>query len=212
LGAIAQLLLLFGSSSTLQVASWQAELAAAYPHAEWMGCSTAGEIYDTQVTDESLIVTVIYFEYSTVKRVAIGLQPEENSWDAGARLGQSLPADGLVHVFVLSDGLQVNGSDLVRGMAQYLPAGVALTGGLSGDGDRFQATWVIRDRVPEQGAIAAIGFYGDRLQVGYGSQGGWSPFGPERVITKAVGNVLYELDDRSALELYKTYLGDHADH
>ncbi len=210
LGDRAQLLLLFGSSSVLQAETWRLDLQAAYPQAEWMGCSTAGEIYNTQVTDESLIVTVVYFEHSTVKRVAIELQPDETSWDAGDRLGRSLSTEGLVHVFVLSDGLQVNGSDLVRGISQHLPLGVALTGGLSGDGDRFQATWVIRDQIPAQRTIAVIGFYGYRLQVGYGSQGGWSPFGPERVITEASGNILYELDDRSALELYKTYLGDHA--
>ncbi len=52
--------------------------------------------------------------------------------------------------------------------------------------------------------LAAIGFYGDHLRVGYGSMGGWEPFGPVREITRAEGNVLYELDGRSALDLYKT--------
>jgi hypothetical protein len=48
------------------------------------------------------------------------------------------------------------------------------------------------------------------LKVGYGSLGGWDSFGPERVITRSKGNILYELDNKSALELYKTYLGEHA--
>ncbi len=60
------------------------------------------------------------------------------------------------------------------------------------------------------GAVAAVGFYGDRLRIGYGSLGGWDPFGPDRQVTRSVGNVLYELDGSSALELYKTYLGSHA--
>jgi hypothetical protein len=41
--------------------------------------------------------------------------------------------------------------------------------------------------------------------------GGWSAFGPERKITKSKGNVLYELDGQSALSLYKSYLGAHAE-
>jgi hypothetical protein len=46
--------------------------------------------------------------------------------------------------------------------------------------------------------------------VGYGSLGGWDTFGIERTITKSKGNILYELDGKPALELYKTYLGDQA--
>jgi hypothetical protein len=56
--------------------------------------------------------------------------------------------------------------------------------------------------------VAAVGLYGDRLKVGYGSMGGWDPFGPERIITRSHGNVLFELDGQSALGLYKHYLGD----
>jgi hypothetical protein len=56
----------------------------------------------------------------------------------------------------------------------------------------------------------AVGLYGDRLRVGCGSLGGWDPFGPERLVTRSRGNVLYELDGRSALSLYKRYLGEYA--
>jgi hypothetical protein len=115
-----------------------------------------------------------------------------------------------VHVFVLSDGLQVNGSELVGGLASALPPHVSITGGLSGDGDRFESTLVVLDGVAMRGAVGAIGLYGDAIRVGYASLGGWDPFGPERLITRAEGNVLYELDGQSALALYKRYLGDHA--
>jgi hypothetical protein len=46
-------------------------------------------------------------------------------------------------------------------------------------------------------------FYGDSLDISYSSFGGWIPFGPERVITKAEGNILYEIDGQPALDLYK---------
>jgi len=58
--------------------------------------------------------------------------------------------------------------------------------------------------------VAAVGFYGNRLRIGYGSMGGWDSFGPDRLVTRAEANVLYELDGSSALELYKRYLGPHA--
>jgi hypothetical protein len=66
------------------------------------------------------------------------------------------------------------------------------------------------DAPPERNTIAALGFYGRQLKVGYALLGGWDPFGPERLITRSKGNVLYELDGHSALELYKSYLGEHS--
>ncbi|MBE9028307.1 FIST C-terminal domain-containing protein [filamentous cyanobacterium LEGE 11480] len=205
-----QLLLVFGSPMVLTQPSWREDLRQCYPNAQLLGCSTAGEITGIQVLDDSLVVTAIEFEQTQVKGAAIQLLPGESSFDAGQRLGQSIEPEQLAHVFVLSDGLQVNGSDLVRGLTSQLPEGVMLTGGLSGDGDRFTETLVMLDDAPQSGMIAAVGLYGENLQIGYGSLGGWTPFGTERRITKSVGNVLYELDGKPALELYKTYLGDHA--
>jgi hypothetical protein len=113
-------------------------------------------------------------------------------------------------VLILSDGLNVNGSELVKGLASGMPPHVTVTGGLSGDGERFQETYVLWDGAPARNTVAALGFYGDGLRVGYGSLGGWDAFGPERLITRSRGNVLFELDGKSALELYKQYLGEHA--
>ncbi|MFA4919622.1 MAG: FIST C-terminal domain-containing protein, partial [Thermodesulfovibrionales bacterium] len=118
--------------------------------------------------------------------------------------------DDLAHIIVLSDGRNVNGSDLVRGLTKNLPQGVLITGGLAGDGERFQETLTFLDDVPARDTIAVLGLYGKRLKVGYGSLGGWDSFGPERLITRSKGNILYELDGKSALELYKKYLGEHA--
>jgi hypothetical protein len=206
----AQLVFVFGSASAFGAVDALSQLREAYPNAYLMGCSTAGEIFATEVTDDSLVVTAIEFEHSQVKACKIQLSAEEDSYQAGQRLGQTLEKSGLVHVFVLSDGLQINGSDLVRGIGEQLPPGITLTGGLAGDSDRFQETQVLFNDSFGAGTIVALGLYGERLKVGYGSLGGWSPFGPERIISRSQGNILYELDGQSALALYKKYLGDHA--
>lgn len=206
----AQLILVFGSPAVFQVTDWQTDLNTHYPHAQVLGCSTAGEILQTQVWEDGLVATVIQFEHTHIKGFDIQQQPEEDSFAAGQRLGQQIDPVGLVHVFMLSDGLQVNGSELVRGVVQHLPSHVTVTGGLAGDGDRFRETCVLWEGQPKTGRIAALGLYSDRLRVGYGSFGGWQTFGSERLVTKAQANVLYELDGEPALALYKKYLGDHA--
>ncbi len=113
-------------------------------------------------------------------------------------------------MFVLSDGLAVNGSQLAEGMAGAVSAQVAITGGLAGDGTDFARTFVVAGREARSGMVAAVGLYGSRLRVGCASLGGWDSFGPERLVTRSRGSVLFELDGQSALGLYKRYLGEHA--
>lgn len=207
----AHLVLLFGSTELIKEKRCRAELSAAYPSAYFVGCSTAGEICDVHVSDDTLVATAIHFEHTRVEACSQVLSAGHSSREAGRALAERLEKTALVHVFVLSDGLSVNGSELVAGLTQGLPKGVTVTGGLSGDGTRFDETFVLTDWDVRRDAVTVIGFYSEHLRVGYGSLGGWDPFGPERLVTRAAGNILYELDRRSALELYKAYLGEHAE-
>ena len=209
-GESVQLVLAFGATPILRERARFHEIRQDYPDAHILGCSTAGEICGAQVFDDSLIVTAIQFEHTQIKGTQVKLDQVADSYQAGEHLATSLDRNELVHVFVLSDGNKVNGSELVKGLIEHLPPQVTVTGGLAGDGTRFEQTLVFLDSAPEEERIAALGFYGDRLKVGYGSMGGWDPFGPSRLITRSEGNVLYELDGQSALELYKRYLGEHA--
>ncbi len=206
----AQLVLVFGSTAAVKDRDLMKEVSEFYPNAQSLGCSTSGEICGTNVRENSVGVTAVCFEHSSFKGAKITLREATSSFDAGSRLARSLAEDGLKHVFVLSDGLAINGSALVSGLTENLPPTVPVTGGLAGDGERFQETLVFLGSDPERESIVALGLYGDRLRTGYGSRGGWDAFGPERLVTKSAGNVLHELDGRPALELYRQYLGEHA--
>ncbi|MCX6024438.1 MAG: FIST C-terminal domain-containing protein [Chloroflexi bacterium] len=210
LGERANLVLAFGGASVLRQPEALDEVRRWYPAADVLGCTTAGEILDTSVFDDSLVVTAIHFEHTRVRGASVEIVEGRDSYTAGRLLAERLMGDDLAHVFVLSDGLIVNGSDLVAGLTELLPPDVTVTGGLSGDGDRFGETLVVWNGTPQRNLVAAIGLYGTRLQVGYGSLGGWDPFGPDRLITRSSGNVLFELDGQPALTLYKTYLGEQA--
>lgn len=204
------LLLVFGAPEFRDDDSAIAGLRRTYPRAHMLGCSTAGEIAGALVNDRSLSLAIVRFEHSDVEIATANVSGAADSFAAGARIGASLPPDGLRAVFVLSDGLKVNGSELVKGLSTSLPEGTIVTGGLAADGDRFERTWVLHEGCLQSGVIVAAGLYGDRLRVGHGSRGGWDSFGPERRVTRAAGNVLYELDGKPALALYKEYLGERA--
>jgi hypothetical protein len=206
----AQLVLAFGSTESLRCGGRMADLRSVYPGARVIACSTAGEICGTRVTDNSIVATAVGFDHTDVRTAQVALDDANDSRAAGRALGKTLAAPDLIHVLVISDGLRANGSELVAGLTESLPSGVAITGGLAGDGADFRQTLVCHDGPPVPGAIAAVGFYGNRLKVGYGSLGGWDAFGPERLVTRSQENVLYELDGQSALAIYKKYLGEHA--
>ncbi len=210
MGTSAQLTLVFGSRELMKDPARIVAIREAYPNAHLIGCSTAGEISDTCVSDDSLAVTAVRFDHASVMGGVVRIRDVADSRQAGERIAQSLPSEGLRHVLVFCDGLKINGSELVRGIAARLPAGVTFTGGVAGDGPRFQETYVLCERFAERDAVAAVGLYGAGLRIGYGSMGGWDAFGPERLVTRSRGNVLYEFDGRSALALYKQYLGEHA--
>jgi hypothetical protein len=205
-----QMVFIFGSREMLLQKPYLDKIRNAFPDAILFGCSTSGEIYQSNVYDSSLTVTAIYFEHTRIQFAQTNLSVSENSYQAGKNLAESLDKQELTHVLVLSDGVLVNGSDLTKGLVENLPQEVAVTGGLSGDAARFEKTYVIIGDEPLQGAISAIGLYGNRIQIGYASLGGWDIFGPERKITKSKGNILYELDGEPVLDLYKKYLGDYA--
>lgn len=188
-----------------------AELRDAFPSSHIVGASTAGEIFGTKLLDDSLVVSVVRFDATRLACASSSIEAS-TSFDAGARLARALVAQArdIVGVFVLSEGVSVNGSELVRGVNSELPASAIVTGGLAADGERFGRTWVLDRGRPAVARVSAVALCGERVRIGHGSKGGWDLFGLERRVTRSVGNVLYELDDKPALALYKRYLGERA--
>lgn len=185
-------------------------LKAAFPESIMLGCSSAGEILEASVADRSIVVAAVRFEHVDLQKAFAQVQTSKDSFPAGQSIAEQLNDDDLKGIFVLSPGTDVNGSDLIRGIHSIIPGSVPVTGGLAGDGGRFERTWTILNGSLHPDKVVALGFYGEHIRIGFGSGGGWDIFGPERRITSSEGNVLYSLDGKPALKLYKRYLGDRA--
>lgn len=208
--AQAKLRIIFGPSELMRKGEVNRALAALPKDVFVVGCSTAGEIFNNEVKDQSISVADLSFAATQLKQASCEIRNPAESQAAGRKLAQALMGPGLKGVLVFSDGLSVNGTDLLVGLNSILDKTVVVTGGLAADGADFKSTWVVSDRELKTGFVSALGFYGDHIQLRHGSQGGWDIFGPERTITKAEGNILYEIDNQPALDLYKKYLGAKA--
>lgn len=204
------LVLVFGGNNALKDSKQFETIRSWYPKSNIVSASTAGEIIGTDVSDDSIVLTAIKFEKTTLKFSEASVTSADQSEEIGKKLAIGLPKEGLSHVMIFSDGLYINGTPLVKGLLSELPKDVSVTGGLAGDGARFKETLVGFNNIPESKKLVCIGFYGPSIKIGYGSLGGWDTFGIPRKITKSKGNILYELDGTPALALYKEYLGDLA--
>lgn len=185
-------------------------LAKNYPKSKMVGCSSAGEIFDAAVMDNSISVAIVKFEKTQFKLTKSKLENGKDSFGVGEEISKNLDDKNLSSIFVLSEGLKINGSELVKGLNAIDKKNVVITGGLAGDGANFKETFIIENGNFIQGVVLGVGFYGNHIRVGHGSKGGWDVFGIERRITRSTHNILYELDGKPALELYKQYLGEKA--
>jgi hypothetical protein len=205
------LILIFGASAYHDFIEPFEALKQRYPRSIIAGCSTAGEILNDEIHDDSLVISITQFEHTNIRLFTTPIPSMETSYQAGETIAADLVDDDLAGVLVLADGLHVNGTDLVKGINAKLNQDTIVTGGLAGDGSDFKRTWILVDGLPQQQFVCGIGFYGDTVKINHGSQGGWKTFGPNRLVTKSSSNILYELDHQPALALYKNYLGELAE-
>lgn len=206
-----QLVLGFGGKEVISTQPVYKQLRSKFPEAHIVLCTTAGEIINNRVNDNSVSIAAIELEKTSIQPVTVNIQDYENSYEAGKALIRLVNFTNLSYILVISDGSNVNGSELVRGINELVNNRVPVTGGLAGDGTNFQSTLVGLNEQPSTGNIVAIPFYGRHFVVSHASMGGWENFGPERTVTKSVANQLFEIEGQSALDLYKTYLGPYAD-
>jgi hypothetical protein len=204
-------MLCFGSKQLLNDQNVITDISNAFPKANIAYCSTAGEIYDDQVMDNSISAVAIQFDNTQVLSNSISIDQYSDSFDAGKNLVSRFDKQDLRYIFVLSDGSKVNGSELVKGMNEVIDDHIPITGGLAGDGPHFQNTLVGLNEPPTSGKILALAFYGDKIKVSHSSMGGWEPFGLQRLVTKSNANELFEIDGKNALDLYKEYLGKYSE-
>ena len=205
------LIIYFGSRTSLASGAAFEQLKATCPGAMVLGCTTGGQIHEHDAVDDEITGVAIRFDETRIRLVSEMVGSSADSRTCGRAIGERLLAPDIAGIFILSDGLNVNGSELVAGITEMIGPHIPLTGGLAGDGSQFEETLVGANCAPRSRMVAGIGFYGNAIRIGHGSAGGWDVFGPWRTVTRSQGNVLFELDGEPALNLYERYLGDEAE-
>lgn len=173
-----------------------------------VGCTTDGEISSVGLSTGSVVLCGIAtdrIEFHIACAAGLGKDSEA----AGKRLGAQLPST-VRHIQVFSDGLTGNGCAILRGLSSTVGSDVPIAGGTAGDNGEFRNTWQFFGADVLTDAVVAVGLSGG-FSLGTGVSSGWSPIGIAKKVTKASGNIVYELNGQPALEVYERFLGKHAD-
>lgn len=189
---------------------WFTSLKSTYPNSHIVSCSSSESILGSSVVEKAIGYTVIEFDKTHFQVNQHVISDSSSIFEEGKKLVEPLVESDLKCVLLFSDGKSINGSELISGVNSLLDEQVMVTGGMASDGAQFISTSVGYNEIPKNNQLVAVGLYGNSISVGFGSKGGWDAFGPKRLVTKSSGNVLFELDGKNALELYKKYLGEMA--
>ncbi|WP_338413520.1 FIST C-terminal domain-containing protein [uncultured Sphaerotilus sp.] len=208
------LVLVFGAADSLATLAEDSPLAAlarTLPRSLFASAATHTIAHARQARDEALVVCIARFDHTALRRLHVGLSPALGSEAAGQQLAHALlDTPGLTGVLVLADGMEVNGPELVRGLSAALPDDLPIAGGMGAAGTRLARTWSMHTDGPPQGSACVIGLYGPRLRMARSCRGGSIGFGQRRLVTRAQGHTVEEIDGRPALQLYRQYLGRYA--
>jgi hypothetical protein len=176
-----------------------------------IGCSTDGEITSEGLTVDSVSVILVYSERLRAKAHVVE-RLSRSSIESGAGLAGTLKADDARVLFLLPDGLTGNGSAVIHGCLDVLGPDFVIAGGTAGDRGKFEKTWQLCNDQVYTDALVGLMLYSDKpVELGFGVQSGWRPIGVAKQVTKADGNIVYRIEDESALAFYSRYLGEKAD-
>ncbi len=172
-----------------------------------IGCTTAGEISTAGFSTDSAVLAGMVSDQLDVEVASVS-RISRDSTESGRKLAQRF-SNAVRYIQLFSDGVTGDGSAILRGMRDVFNKEIPVSGGTSGDAGRFVQTWqFLGDRVFTDAAVA-IGFSG-AFNLGTGVRSGWAPIGLPKKVTRAVGNILYELNGEPALKVYERFLGKHA--
>lgn len=183
----------------------------AFPGIELVGCTTDGEVSDTHDFAEDSVALLLLcsdsLDFASGCGTGVSTTPlhavQEARDQALARLG-SEPSLALV----FPDGLSTIATPLDSVLRQVFGPRTPVFGGTAGDHYRLKQTWQFHGARVFTDAIPILLISGPLLHSSHICSG-WRPLGQKLTITRSKGNVVHEINDMPAVELFRHYLGDN---
>ena len=171
------------------------------------GATTDGEIDGNSVTTKQTVITFSIFQKTSLQVISNkSLYNGKDSYELGYELGNKL-AESKPKAIITFATLGINGEEYIKGI-EYTASNTIVAGGIAADNGEFKTTYVFDKHNVISSGIVSVGLYNNDLQVHTGYSFNWMSIGKELTITKSDANRVYMIDDLSAVDTYRKYLGD----
>ncbi|MDO8520750.1 MAG: FIST N-terminal domain-containing protein [bacterium] len=204
----ADALIVFGSIFFDQDKLIEGVLAVA-PDILTVGCSTSGELSSEGFVTEKSVVVLALSSDQIKFNAGLGNHILWNPGQAGLDCATTLRggASGSENsTIVFFDIVAGSGDKTLAGLREGLGATLPVWGGASGDDLLFFETYQYFGGKAYTGSIVGLGLSGSHHAVGVALHG-FLPVGRSRLVTKAEGTRLIELDGKPAAAIYEEYFG-----
>jgi len=169
-----------------------------------IGSSTDGEIIDGEVTNNQIILNFNIFENTQIETIL--LKKSTNSYKLGQELATKLITSNTKLIITFADALNVNGEEYIKGIQSI--SNVFIAGGLAGDNGLFKETFVFNEKEIITNGCVGVSLNSDTLKVSNEFGFNWEGIGKIMHITKSKGNIVYEIDGKTPVEIYRHYFGE----
>jgi len=205
------LIQLFSATTKLdKIIEIQAYFQEKFPNATFIGTTTDGIIDSDRVLHDGSksVATFTFFEFTKLRSVLLHRESDDkSSFFLGERVAKHIFADDIKVVISFADGVNTNGDEYAKGINSILPD-VILSGGLAADNGEFIQTYVFdKYEIIDNGAVA-VSLSSRHLHAITDYSFDWFPIGKSLIVTKAIGNRVYEIDGLTTVKMYAKYLGN----
>ena len=179
------------------------------PSAEYVGCSTNGNISSGDFSPSGVSITCTVFEHPSVQAETLQYKLTEavavELTDALKREVKARPWVKAIELVATIRGLSM--SAFCDNLQDLDPSIIVFGGGaFSGKLDAVQACVFSKKGGVMQKGVAFVLYGGDDFYISTQFVSGWKPLGKEMKVTRATGNIVYELDGKPTYDAYYRYL------
>lgn len=166
------------------------------------GCTTAGEIIDSEVMEKSTVVMLLNINkahYKIFTEASADTYKVSNNLALFAKASFANPS-----VVVVSSGLTIDAEQIINGFHE-VDKNIPLYGGLAADDLTMKGSYVFSNNYESSTGLIGLILDGDKINVKGLATSGWDNIGIEKTITKSAGNVVYTIDDEPAVDVFVKY-------
>ena len=170
-----------------------------------IGCSSSGEICNDKFVERTFSALLMNMSTDDFHVTYIN-GDGSNYYEPGKKLGEiaksTFDNPGII---VYSGGIGVDGESIVKGVKSTLDSEIPIYGGQGADHFRYTKVSTYTQEGTHESGISALIIDTDKITVGGRAYSGWNDLGKTHQITKADGNIVFEIDGKPALDLFNKY-------